>query len=145
MIDYSSFLLYEDNVLGIGFGILDNGDFLIKKDYSYTIVKKNATIYLPLLPLLQLNVSLFKSTIEERKLDFYQIVPIDIIIQTAFDKGFFSSLFWKDLTLNWIEILDYKSPEIIKLLQEKSSNDSELPKDFKFKMKKILKRMLSAV
>ncbi|NDV70034.1 hypothetical protein [Dysgonomonas sp. 25] len=94
-----------------------------------------------LLPLLQLNISLFKSVIERKGYDFFQIVPVEKILLTAFSDG--GSFFWKEKGLFWIEKLKYASPTIISMLIEKSSTESELPKDFKFKIKKVLKNLTS--
>jgi hypothetical protein len=132
-------IIYENPEKKISFGLLENNDYLIvKEDRCYKIKKENL-LQRGLLPLLQFNVLSLKSTIEEKGLNFFEIVPIEKILFTAFDESF--SIYWKELGLNWLEKLNYFPPTIITMLLEKSSNESNLSKDFKFKIQKLIKRM----
>jgi len=132
-------LIYKEDNLKIGFGLLDNENYLVMLGSRYIEVEKKDSVYMSLLPLLQLDISLFKSTIENKGYDFLQIVPVEKILLTAFSDG--GSFFWKEKGLVWIEKLKYAPPAIISMLIEKSSTESELPKDFKFKIKKVLKKI----
>jgi len=136
-----NFLIYKEDDLKIGFGLLDNENYLVMLGSRYIEVEKKDSLYMSLLPLLQLDILLFKSAIERKGYNFFQIVPVEKILLTAFSDG--GSFFWKEKGLFWIEKLKYASPTIISMLIEKSSTESKLSKDFKFKIKKVLKNLTS--
>jgi len=132
-------VLFEDKEKKIGFGILDSDDYLIILEGRFIEVSKNKFPLIGLLPLLQLDSLILKKKIEEKGLVFYDVVPVEKILLTAFDDRF--SLFWKEVALDWIVKLKYNSPQIVSVLLKKSSIDSNLPKDFKFRIKKAMKQI----
>ena len=130
-------ILYNNPEKKISFGLLEKGDYLIVKASRNYKIKKDSLLLVGLLPLLELDVMLMKAIIEKRGLDFYEIVPVEKIILTAFDDGFSSSIYWKERSINWIKKLNYSSSVIIDILVDKSTKQSNLPKDFKLKMQKL--------
>ena len=132
-------LLYFDFRKKIGIGYLLNDDYLLYKHSRYFRIAKDKELLVGMLPLLEINVLEMKSSIERSRFSFYNVVPVEKLLLTAFEENF--SLYWKNLALNWIEQLNCNFPTIISVLFEKSSANSNLPKDFKFKIKRLMKKM----
>ncbi len=134
-------LVYINVEKDIGVGILlDDCFFLFYKWDNYYKVDKSKELLISQLALLELDVIDMKNHIEAKSYDFYNIIPVEEILMTAFhDKdgnGF--SLYWKELALNWIESLKFRTLPIINLLEEKSRKSYKaLPVSLKVRMRKI--------
>ncbi len=134
-------LVYINIEKDIGIGtLLDDCFFLFYKWGNYYKVNKNQELLISQLALLELNAIDMKKDIEAKNYDFYNIVPVEKILKTAFyNNGHYElSLYWRELALNWIINLKFKTPWVINLLEEKSKRDyTELPLYIKARMRKI--------
>lgn len=130
-------ILYNNPEKKISFGLLEDNNYLIIEGNRNYIIKRDSSLMIGLLPLLEIDALSIKTTIEKNGLNFYEIVPVEKILLTAFDDGFSSSIYWKEKSLNWMEKLNYSSPIIINMLLNKSIKNSNLPKDFKLKIRNL--------
>ena len=81
-------ILFENAEFEIRFGILEQGDYLICKGSRNYKINKNDISLRGLLPLLQIDALRLKDNIEEKGVNFFEVIPIEKILLTAFDDRF---------------------------------------------------------